>query len=73
MDNDLSHMRITIWVTFATLALVVLFATFPSIDLRFSALFFSPVEQPWSGREPFPEWLRIRCAKVRSLPPFWLS
>jgi lipid A 4'-phosphatase len=58
MDNDLSHMRITIWVTFATLALVILFATFPSIDLRFSALFFSPVEQPWSGREPFPEWLR---------------
>ncbi|MGV1988346.1 phosphatase PAP2 family protein [Agrobacterium sp. 22-221-1] len=58
MDNDLSHMRITIWVTFVTLALVILFATFPSIDLRFSALFFSPVEQPWSGREPFPEWLR---------------
>ncbi|MBB4402363.1 MULTISPECIES: phosphatase PAP2 family protein [Rhizobium/Agrobacterium group] len=58
MDNDLSHMRITIWVTFATLALVILFATFPSVDLRFSALFFSPVEQPWSGREPFPEWLR---------------
>ncbi|MFB4374263.1 phosphatase PAP2 family protein [Agrobacterium tumefaciens] len=58
MDNDLSHMRITIWVTLATLALVILFATFPSIDLRFSALFFSPVEQPWSGREPFPEWLR---------------
>ncbi|MCZ7856873.1 MULTISPECIES: phosphatase PAP2 family protein [Agrobacterium] len=58
MDNDLSHMRITIWVTFATLALVILFATFPSIDLSFSALFFSPVEQPWSGREPFPEWLR---------------
>jgi lipid A 4'-phosphatase len=58
MDNDLSHMRITIWVTFATLALVILFATFPSIDLRFSALFFSPIEQPWSGREPFPEWLR---------------
>ncbi|MCZ7909957.1 phosphatase PAP2 family protein [Agrobacterium leguminum] len=58
MDNDLSHMRITIWVTFATLALVILFATFPSIDLRFSALFFSPVEQTWSGREPFPEWLR---------------
>ncbi|MFJ1308795.1 phosphatase PAP2 family protein [Agrobacterium sp. P15N1-A] len=58
MDNDLSHMRITIWVTLATLALVILFATFPSIDLRFSALFFSPIEQPWSGREPFPEWLR---------------
>lgn len=58
MDNDLSHMRITIWLTLATLALVILFATFPSIDLRFSALFFSPVEQPWSGREPFPEWLR---------------
>lgn len=58
MDNDLSHMRITIWVTLATLALVILFATFPSIDLGFSALFFSPVEQPWSGREPFPEWLR---------------
>lgn len=58
MDNDLSHMRITIWVTLATLALVILFATFPSIDLSFSALFFSPVEQPWSGREPFPEWLR---------------
>jgi len=58
MDNDLSHMRITIWVTLATLALVILFATFPSIDLRFSALFFSPVEQPWSGREAFPEWLR---------------
>lgn len=58
MDNDLSHMRFTIWVTLATLALVILFATFPSIDLRFSALFFSPVEQPWSGREPFPEWLR---------------
>ncbi|WP_425647014.1 phosphatase PAP2 family protein [Agrobacterium leguminum] len=58
MDNDLSHMRITIWVTFATLALVILFATFPSIDLKFSALFFSPIEQPWSGREPFPEWLR---------------
>lgn len=58
MDNDLSHMRITIWVTFATLALVILFATFPSIDLSFSVLFFSPVEQPWSGREPFPEWLR---------------
>ncbi|MND77955.1 phosphatase PAP2 family protein [Agrobacterium tumefaciens] len=58
MDNDLSHMRITIWVTLATLAIVILFATFPSIDLRFSALFFSPVEQPWSGREPFPEWLR---------------
>ena len=58
MDNDLSHMRITIWVTLATLALVILFATFPSVDLRFSALFFSPVEQPWSGREPFPEWLR---------------
>ncbi|MGN7827288.1 phosphatase PAP2 family protein [Agrobacterium radiobacter] len=58
MDNDLSHMRITIWLTLATLAIVILFATFPSIDLRFSALFFSPVEQPWSGREPFPEWLR---------------
>lgn len=58
MDNDLSHMRITIWVTFAALALVILFATFPSIDLRFSALFFSPVGQPWPGREPFPEWLR---------------
>ncbi|MGV2018566.1 phosphatase PAP2 family protein [Agrobacterium sp. 22-223-1] len=58
MDNDLSHMRITIWLTLATLALVILFATFPSIDLRFSALFFSPVEQPWSGRDPFPEWLR---------------
>ncbi|MGC4391051.1 phosphatase PAP2 family protein [Agrobacterium sp. M50-1] len=58
MDNDLSHMRITIWLTLTTLALVILFATFPSIDLRFSALFFSPVEQPWSGREPFPEWLR---------------
>lgn len=58
MDNDLSHMRITIWVTLATLALVILFATFPSIDLRFSALFFSATGQPWSGREPFPEWLR---------------
>lgn len=58
MDNDLSHMRITIWLTLATLALVILFATFPSIDLKFSALFFSPVGQPWSGREPFPEWLR---------------
>ncbi|MES5043879.1 phosphatase PAP2 family protein [Rhizobium nepotum] len=58
MDNDLSHMRITIWVTLATLALVILFATFPSIDLGFSALFFSPGGNLWSGREPLPEWLR---------------
>lgn len=58
MDNDLAHMRITIWVTLVALALVILFATFPSIDLRFSALFFSPVGQPWPGLEPVPDRIR---------------
>lgn len=58
MDNDLAHMRITVWVTLVALALVILFATFPSIDLRFSALFFSPVGQPWPGLEPVPDRIR---------------
>ncbi len=58
MDNDLFHMRITIWVTLVALALVILFATFPSIDLRFSALFFSPIGQPWPGLEPVPDRIR---------------
>ncbi|MGQ8631599.1 phosphatase PAP2 family protein [Agrobacterium sp. DKPNP3] len=58
MDNDLAHMRITIWVTLVALALVILFATFPSIDLRFSALFFSPIGQPWPGLEPVPDRIR---------------
>ncbi|MQB10580.1 PAP2 family protein [Agrobacterium sp. ICMP 6402] len=67
MDNDLSHMRITIWVMFVTLALVILFATFPSIDLGFSSLFFSPEGNLWSGREPLPEWFRDTLRELTEL------
>lgn len=67
MDNDLSHMRITIWVTLATLALVILFATFPSIDLGVSSLFFSPEGRLWSGREPLPEWFRDTLRELTEL------
>ena len=67
MDNDLSHMRITIWVTFATLALVILFATFPSIDLEFSSLFFSPEARLWAGSLPVPEWFRDTLRELTEL------
>lgn len=67
MDDDLSHMRITIWVMFATLALVILFATFPSIDLAVSSLFFSPEGRLWAGREPLPESLRDTLRELTEL------
>lgn len=73
MDNDLSHMRITIWLTLATLAIVILFATFPSIDLRFSALFSLPSSSHGPAVNRFPNGCGIRCVKVRSLPLFWFS
>lgn len=64
MDNDLSQMRLTIWVTLATLALFILFATFPSIDLMVSALVFSPEARLWSGSAPLPSWLRGTLREV---------
>lgn len=62
MDNDLAHMRITIWVTFATLALVILFATFPSVDLWVSSLFFSPRGVCGRAGSRFPNGCATHCA-----------
>lgn len=47
MELDIVHMRITIWLTVAMLAAVILFAAFPSIDLKVSALFFMGETGNW--------------------------
>ncbi len=36
MDHDILHMRLTIWLTIATLCAVIVFAAFPFLDLRIS-------------------------------------
>jgi len=52
MDHDIVHMRLTIWLTIATLCAVIVFAAFPFLDLRISTLFFSGQAGDWVGRSP---------------------
>lgn len=50
MDHDILHMRLTIWLTIATLCAVIVFAAFPFLDLRISSLFFNGQAGDWVGR-----------------------
>lgn len=50
MDHDILHMRLTIWLTIVTLCAVIVFAAFPFLDLRISALFFNGQAGDWVGR-----------------------
>jgi membrane-associated phospholipid phosphatase len=50
MDHDILHMRLTIWLMIATLCAVIVFAAFPFLDLRISALFFNGQASDWVGR-----------------------
>ena len=50
MDHDILHMRLTIWLTIATLCTVIVFAAFPFLDLRISSLFFNGQAGDWVGR-----------------------
>ncbi|MEJ8311620.1 phosphatase PAP2 family protein [Agrobacterium larrymoorei] len=52
MDHDILHMRLTIWLTIATLCAVIVFAAFPFLDLRTSTLFFNGQAGDWVGRSP---------------------
>jgi membrane-associated phospholipid phosphatase len=52
MDHDILHMRLTIWLTIATLCAVIVFAAFPFLDLRISSLFFNGQAGDWVGRSP---------------------
>ncbi|MDD1498483.1 phosphatase PAP2 family protein [Agrobacterium sp. CNPSo 3708] len=52
MDHDILHMRLTIWLTIATLCAVIVFAAFPFLDLRISSLFFNGQAGDWMGRSP---------------------
>lgn len=58
MELDIVHMRITIWLTVAMLAAVILFAVFPSIDLKVSALFFMGETGNWLAVGPSFEFWR---------------
>ena len=49
MDHDIVHMRLTIWLTIATLCAVIVFAAFPFLDLKVSSVFFLGQAGDWTG------------------------
>lgn len=58
MELDIAHMRITIWLMIATLFSVIVFAAFPFIDLKVSALFFMGEAGSWVAGGPVFEFWR---------------
>ncbi len=58
MELDIAHMRITIWLMIATLFSVIVFAAFPFIDLKVSALFYMGEAGNWLAGGPVFEFWR---------------
>ncbi|UHS61930.1 phosphatase PAP2 family protein [Agrobacterium vaccinii] len=59
-DVDIAHMRITMWLTIATLFAVIVLAICPFIDLRVAELFFmGEAGRWWAGGPVFEFWRNV--------------